>query len=81
MGGMGGTGGAGGSAQCGNTVGTKPATVAPPTLSNCVEQDSQMGVTCDPVGDVNNPWINMVAVSPDGSLLATASVDSSTTGP
>lgn len=66
--------------MCGNTVGTKPATVAPPTLSNCVEHDSQMGVTCDPVGDVNNPWINMVAISPDGSLLATASVDSSQNG-
>jgi hypothetical protein len=66
----------GGGGACGTGVGNKPATVAPPTLSNCVEHDSQMGVTCDPVGDVNNPWINMVAVSPDGSLLATASEDS-----
>ena len=70
----------GGGGACGTGVGNKPATVAPPTLSNCVEHDTQMGVTCDPVGDVNNPWINMVAVSPDGSLLATASVDSEANG-
>jgi WD40 repeat protein len=83
MGGMGGTtgtGGAGGAAQCGTTVGTKPATVPPPTLTNCMEFDHQMGLTCDPTGSTNNPWINMVAVSPDGTLLATAAEDSNRRG-
>jgi len=81
MGGMGGTTGTGGSPECGSTVGTKPAPApAPPTLTNCMEFDHQMGLTCDPTGTTNNPWISMVAVSPDGTLLATAAEDSDHNG-
>jgi hypothetical protein len=81
MGGAGGTTGTGGASQCGTTVGTRPAAApTPPTLTNCMEFDHQMGLTCDPTGGTNNPWINMVAVSPDGTLLATAAEDSNRNG-
>jgi hypothetical protein len=54
---------------------------SPTTLANCVEHDTQAtSVTCDPLGTTNNPWINAVAVSPDGTLLATVSEDSNQDG-
>jgi WD40 repeat protein len=69
-----------GGGSCGTTVGTKPATVTPPNLMTCPEFDTQAGVTCDPLGTTNNPWINGVAVSPDGTLLATVSDDADHNG-
>ena len=78
-GGTTGTAGTGGSTVvtgCG-TVGTPPAAVAPPSLTSCAEVDhNPPGVVCDPTIDDFNPWINDVAVSPDGQLLATAGGDS-----
>ncbi len=78
-GGTTGTAGTGGSTVvtgCG-TVGTPPAAVMPPTLTSCAEFDhNPPGVVCDPSIDDFNPWINDVAVSPDGQLLATGGGDS-----
>ena len=77
-GGTTGTAGTGGSTVvtgCG-TVGTPPAAVAPPSLTSCAEADhNPPGVVCDPTIDDFNPWINDLAVSPDGQLLATAGAD------
>ena len=53
-----------GGGSCGTVVGTKPATVPPPTLTSCTEYDAQGGAACDPLGTTNNPWISAVAVSP-----------------
>jgi len=82
-GGTTGTAGTGGSTVvtgCG-TVGTPPVAVAPPSLTSCAEVDhNPPGVLCDPSIDDFNPWINDVAVSPDGQLLATAGGDSFTNG-
>jgi hypothetical protein len=77
-GGAGGTTGAGGSTVvgCGTSVGTPPPTVGPPSLASCVEFDHNPGVACDPsVSGINNQFINDLAVSPDGTLLATSASD------
>jgi WD40 repeat protein len=81
-GGSTGMGGMGGSTVTGcGTVGTPPAVVAPPSLASCAEFDQNpAGVVCDPSIDDFNPWINKVAVSPDGQLLATAGADSFANG-
>jgi hypothetical protein len=72
--GFGGTGGSGGSTSaCGTTVGSRPPTVAPPSLANCIDLDqNDAGLVCDPVADTNNPIMYSVAASPDGQLLVTA---------
>ena len=78
-GGTGGTGGGGPS--CGTSVGAPPAVVAAPTtLASCTEFDHQPGAGCVPVNDVDNLFVNDVAVSPDGQLLATAATNSSFDG-
>jgi hypothetical protein len=81
-GGTTGTAGTGGSTVTGcGTVGTPPAAVAPPSLTSCTGVDhNPPGVVCDPTIDDFNPWINNVAVSPDGQLLATAGADSFSNG-
>jgi len=82
MGGSLGTAGMGGSVGvCVPPVGAPPAAAPAPSLTNCAEfDDAAVAGTCDPVADVNNPYINDVAVSPDGQLLATASIDSNYDG-
>ena len=78
LGGAGGSfGGAGGSTSaCGTTVGTPPAPVAPPSLTKCTDlEHNGSGLTCDPVGDTNNPVIYSTAVSPDGQLMVTSGWD------
>ena len=62
-----------GGGSCGTAVGTKPAPASPPMLTTCMEYDAHGGVTCDPLGTTDNPYIYGVAVSPDGTLLATVS--------
>jgi len=45
----------------------------PPSLTTCTDLDhNSSGLTCDPVGDTNNPIIYSTAVSPDGQLMVTA---------
>jgi len=82
-GGTTGTAGTGGSTVvtgCG-TIGTPPAVVAPPSLTSCADVDhNPPGVVCDPTIDDFNPFINDLAVSPDGQLLATAGGDSFSNG-
>jgi len=73
----GGTGGTGGTGPvCGTSVGTPPTSVAAPTLTNCMEFDHDPALHCDPVNDVDNLYVNDLAVSPDGQLLATAASNS-----
>jgi hypothetical protein len=75
-----GTTGAGGSTTsgCPIAVGTPPPPVAPPSFANCVEYNHNgAGLVCNPSsGDIDNPYINDLVVSPDGQLLATAAADS-----
>ena len=80
--GQGGAVGTGGSTVTGcGTVGTPPATVMAPTLTSCAEFDhNPPGVVCDVSIDDFNPWINDLAVSPDGQLLATAGADTFANG-
>lgn len=74
-----GTAGGGGTATtgCGTVVGTPPAQVAPPSLASCLPYDhNPPSVTCSPAsGDIDNPYINDLVVSPDGTLLATSAAD------
>ena len=75
LGGAGGSlSGAGGSTSaCGTTVGAPPTPVGPPSLVTCTDLDHNgSGLTCDPVGNSNNPVIYSTAVSPDGQLMVTA---------
>jgi len=78
-GGTGGTGTGGQSPSCSVAVGTKPTAVTPPSLTKCVEYtQNDPGATCDTTTGANDPYINEVAVSPDGQYMATAASD--TTG-
>ena len=67
------SGGAGGQPSCSAALGGQPAAVPPPSLTHCTEySQNDPGATCNTSTDANNPWINDVAVSPDGQYLATA---------
>jgi WD40 repeat protein len=79
----GGRGGSGGStvSACGTPSGTAPAAVPAPSLTSCVQVDhNPAGAVCDPTVDRFNPFINNLAVSPDGTLLATSGTDAFTDG-
>jgi WD40 repeat protein len=72
-GGTGGATGTGGQTSCGPAAGSKPPLVAPPSLTHCVEYShDDSGAVCDATTFANDPYINDVAVSPDGQYMATA---------